>query len=104
MPLVGGVVAALLREAEIVLSRGGFVRPGGCTDAVSPCIACRSVDASGEPAVPTQVHGAVDAAASARFDIHLGVTIAELALDDRGAGTWIHRDPGDEIGDRALKQ
>src|SRR5262245_501950 len=104
MPLVGGVVAALLGEAEIVLGSSGLVRSGGCADAVPPCIARRSVEASEEPPVPVQVQAVVDAAAAAGFDIHLGVAVAELALDDRGAGTGIHRDPGDEIGDCALNQ
>src|SRR5215813_13712244 len=104
MPLVGGVVAALLGEAVIVLGRSGLVRSGGCADAVPPCIARRSVEAPGEPPVPAQVQTVVRAAAAARFHIHLGVAVAELALDDRGAGSGIHRDSGDEIGDRALKQ
>src|SRR5262245_20116810 len=104
MPQVGGIVAALLGEAEIVLGRGCLVRSGGCADAVPARIARRSVEASGEPPVPVQVQAVVDAAAAARFDIHLGVAVAELTLDDRGAGTRIHRGPGDEIGDRALKQ
>src|SRR5262249_6484623 len=104
MPFVGGIVAALLCEAVIVLGCGGLVRSGGCADAVPPCIARRSVKASGEPPVPVQAQGVVRAAAAARFDIHLGVAVAELTLDDRSAGTRIHRAPGDEIGDRALKQ
>src|SRR5439155_17962816 len=78
MPLVGGIVAAFLGEAEIVLGCGGLVRSGGCADAVPPCIACRSVEASGEPPVPAQAQGIVGAAAAARFDIHLGVAVAEL--------------------------
>src|SRR5262249_49607938 len=104
MPLVGGVVAALLGEAEIVLGSSGLVRSGGCTDAVPPCIARRSIEASNEPPVPVQVQGVVAAAAAARFDIHLGVAVAELALDDGGAGSGIHRNSSDAIGDRALKQ
>src|SRR5262249_22978766 len=104
MPQVGGIVASLLGETEVVLGRGGLVRSGRCADAVPPCIACRSVEASGEPPVPVQVQGVVDAAAAARFDIHLGVAVAELPLDDRSTGSRIHRDPGDEIGDCALKQ
>ena len=50
-----------------------------------PCIARRSVEASCEPPVPGQVEGVVSAAAAARFDIHLGVPVAELSLDDRVA-------------------
>src|SRR5262249_61656050 len=82
MPFVGGVVAALLSEAEIVLGSSGLVRSGGRTDAMPPCVARRSVEAPGEPPVPAQVQGVVSAAATARFDIHLGVAVAELALDD----------------------
>src|SRR6516162_5219066 len=105
MPLVGGVVAALLGEAVIVLCRSSLVRSGGCTDAVRPCIVRRSVEAAGEPPVPADVQCVKTAAAAARFDIHLGVAVAELALDDRGAVHRIHaRNSSDEIRDRALKQ
>src|SRR5262245_51294910 len=104
MPLVGGVVAALLGEAEIVLGSSGLVRSGGCTDAVPPSIVRRSVEAAGEPTVPAHAQSVITAAAAARFDIHLSVAVAELALDDRGAVSRIHRDPRDEIGDRALKK
>src|SRR5215471_13574590 len=104
MPLVGGVVAALLGEAVIVLRSSGLVRSGGRTDAMPPCVVRRSVEASGEPPVPAHAQRVKTAAAAARFDIHLGVAVAELALDDRRAVSGIHRDSGDEIGDRALKQ
>src|SRR5215813_14666486 len=104
MPLVGGIVAALLGEAEIIFGGGGFVRSGGRADAVPPCIACRSAEASREPPVPVQVQRVVGAAASARFDIHLRVAVAELTLDVRGTGCRIHRDHGNELGDRMLKR
>src|SRR5262245_6520762 len=104
MPLVGRVIAALLRKAEIVLGGSGFVRSSGRADAVPPCVACRSVEPSGDAPLPAQVQGIVGTAAAARFDVHLSVAVAELALDDRSASSGIHRDPSDEIGNCALKQ